>query len=293
MRIIVFLSLIITATGCLPGREAFIQTDKKKPSVPSTGMDEMKAICLDVAIIKIPTSEPEIIEKIWHLADENMVPLDQKSSMDKNGFKVANFGRSPPHDVMRLLQSEKYCSNPRRLQVLDGAQTIVPITGNMESFKCNLLEENDKRLIELPSAQGLLQISPSLQDEKSFLLKVIPIVRAAESHLGPKAVKNASGNLDWEIQTVRKQEIFPKLKMEIGANNGDFIIIGCSDSLNTDLNVLGSEMFVERSAKDIVPKIVIIRPSKKLPDSRKNLGQFGKALPIAIQASWKNLELEP
>ncbi|MFZ9791420.1 MAG: hypothetical protein ACO3F3_03675 [Gemmataceae bacterium] len=206
----------------------------------------MKAICLDVAIIKIPTSEPEIIEKIWHLADENMVPLDQKSSMDKNGFKVANFGRSPPHDVMRLLQSEKYCSNPRRLQVLDGAQTIVPVTGNMESFKCNLFEENDKRLIELPTAQGLLQISPSLQDEKSFLLKVIPIVRAAESHLVPK-----------------------------------------------DLNVLGSEMFVERSAKDIVPKIVIIRPSKKLPDSRKNLGQFGKALPIAIQASWKNLDLEP
>lgn len=293
MRTLVLLLLIITTSGCLPGRDAFIQKDKKRPSAPSTGMDEMKAICLDVAIIKIPTSEPEIMDRIWHLADENMVPLDQKTSMEKNGFKVANFGRSPPHDVMRLLQSEKYCSNPRRLQVLDGAKSIVPVTGNMDSFKCNLFEENDKRLIELPSAQGLLQISPSVQEEKAFSLTVVPVVRAADSHLGPKAVKNASGNLDWEIQTVRKQEICLKLKMEIAANNGDFIIIGCSDSLNTDLNVLGSEMFVERSGKDIIPKIVVIRPSKKLPDSGKNIGQFGKALPIAIQASWKNLELEP
>lgn len=170
---------------------------------------------------------------------------------------------------------------------------MIPVAGIMEPFQCTVFENRDKRSVELPAAQGWIQASPTKLGEDSYHLSLTPVVRSADSHLGPKATKNASGNLDWEIQTVRKEEIFTKLVMDVNVQAGDFLVLSCAETHEPDTNLLGSQLFLEKINQNLTPKLLVIRCSQKAQPPKETLSQFGKSLPIAIQASWKNLELEP
>lgn len=293
MRTATVLSLVLLLSGCFPSRERFLTTENAWLKKPANGMDETKTIRMDIALVKIPAGELEMASNIWHLADENLVPLDRKSTIQSNGFKIANFGKNPPPELLRLLTNEKYCSNPRRLHVSHGSRGMIPVAGVMEPFQCTVLENGEKRSVELPAALGWFQANAIIAGEESYQLSLVPIVRSADSHLGPKATKNASGNIDWEIQTVRKEEIFSRLFMNVNVQAGDFLVLGCTEIRDPDTSLLGSQLFLEKNNQDLIPRLLVIRCSQKAPSPKESLNQFGKALPLAIQASWKNLALEP
>lgn len=287
----IFLVLLMLA-GCLPSADSFVITEKKNENTLFKNIDESNSIRLDVAMVQIPMVEKNILESIWSLADNNAVGLEKKAVLEQNGFRITCFGKTPPSELLRLLGTEKYTPNPRRFHVKIGGSSVIPITGVMDSLNSMLAENDTAQDINLLDAQGFLKVSPVSVSENYYQLKLEPLVKSGKEKLLPRAVKTVSGSLEWEIHSFKSERFLSELTCELKVEAGDFLVIGPSESPKDDLKLLGSNFFYMRVGQNIIPRVLVLRCSKKNASLRDTIGEFGKPLPLAIQASWKNFEDE-
>jgi len=287
----VFLMLLMLA-GCLPSADSFVIQEKKNDNALLKNIDESNSIRLDVAMVQLPMAEKNILESIWSLADNNSVGLEKKAVLEQNGFRITSFGKTPPPELLRLLGTEKYTPNPRRFHVKIGGSSVIPITGVMDSLNTILSENDTTQDINLLDAQGFFKVSPGSVSENYYQLKLEPLIKSGKEKLSPRAVKTVSGSLEWEMHSFKSERILPELTCELKVEAGDFLVIGPSESPKDDLKLVGSNFFYMRVGQNLIPRVLVLRCSKKNAPLRETIGEFGKSLPLAIQASWKNFEDE-
>lgn len=287
----VFLMLLMLG-GCLPSADSLVIQEKKNDNALLKNIDESNSIRLDVAMVQIPLVEKNILESIWNLADNNLVGLEKKAMLEQNGFRITSFGKTPPPELLRLLGTEKYTPNPRRFHVKIGGGSVIPITGVMDSIDSILSENDTIQDINLLDAQGFLKVSPLSVSENFYQLKLEPLIKSGKEKLLPRAVKTVSGSLEWEMHSFKSERILCELACELKVEAGDFLVIGPSESPKDDLKLIGSNFFYTRAGHNIIPRVLVLRCSKKNPPLSETIGGFGKSLPLAIQASWKNFEDE-
>jgi hypothetical protein len=92
------------------------------------------------------------------------------------------------------------------------------------------------------------------------------------------------------MHSFKSERIFDQLACEIKIEAGDFLVIGPTETPKDDLKLLGSNFFYMRVGQNIIPRVLVLRCSKKNTPLRESIGGFGKSLPLAIQASWKDFE---
>ena len=285
----VFLMLFMLA-GCLPSADSFVIQEKKSDNSLLKTIDESNSIRLDVALVQLPMVDKNILESIWSLADNNSVGLEKKAMLELNGFRITSFGKNHPPELLRLLSTEKYTPNPRRLHVKIGAANVIPITGVMDSLDTILFENDTNQDINLLDAQAFLRVSSISVSENSYQLKLEPLIKSGKEKLLPKPVKTASGSLEWEMHSFKSERIFDQLACELKVEAGDFLVIGPTETPKDDLKLMGSNFFYLRNGQNIIPRVLVLRCSKKSAPLRDTLAEFGKSVPLAIQASWKNFE---
>ncbi|NBR06071.1 MAG: hypothetical protein EBT92_09910 [Planctomycetes bacterium] len=285
----IFLMLFMLA-GCLPSADYFVIKEKKNDNSLLQNIDESNSIRLDIAMVQIPLVEKSILESIWSLADNNSVGLEKKAILEQNGFRITSFGKNPPPELLRLLGTEKYTPNPRRFYVKIGGASVIPITGIMDSLDTTLSENETIQDINLLAAQAFFKISPVSVSENYYHLKLEPLIKSGKEKLLPKAVKTVSGSLEWEMHSFKSERFLDELGCELKVEEGDFLVIGPSESPKDDLKLLGSNFFYTRIGQNIIPRVLVLRCSKKNAPLSDTIGEFGKSLPLAIQASWKNFQ---
>ncbi len=285
----IFLILMLVA-GCLPSTDPFVISMEKSESPLLKNIDETNLIRVDVAMLKLPMVERNLLESIWSMSDENAPGLEKKAILDQNGFKIVSFGKNPPSELLRLLSTEKYCPNPRRIHIQIGGKNYIPLTSVMDSLNTTLANNESKKDLNLLQAQAFLQVSPLAVSDNNYQLLITPIIKSGEEKLLPKAVKTVSGALEWEMHSHQAELLLSELTCDLKFEAGDFIVIGPSEKPNSELQKLGSKLFYTRQGQNVVPHLLVLRCSRKNPSLGAALGQFGPALPLAIQASWRNFE---
>ena len=289
VRKTLIISILFLVAGCLPSTDSFVVQNKKNDNSFLNSIDENDSVRIDVALVNLPLVEKNIFESIWSMADHNSVGLEKKAILGQNGFRVTNFGKSPPSELLRLLGSEKYTPNPRRFIVKIGGEKVIPFTGVMESLDSTLFDNDASQIVSLKSAQAFLKVSPVAVSDY-YQLSVQPSIKSGNEKLLPKAVKTVSGNFEWEMHSFKAEKVLEELAFELKVEPGDFVVVGPSETPKEDLKSLGANFFYTKVGQNLVPRILVLRCSKKNKPLSASIGEFGKSLPLAIQASWKNFE---
>ena len=282
--------MLFMMAGCVPSVDPFVIQEKKVDNSLLKNIDESESIRLDVAMVQLPLVEKDILESIWGLADNNVMSLEKKAVLEQNGFRITSFGKTPPPELLRLLGTEKYSPNPRRFHVKIGGEKLIPIAGVLDSLDTTFSENDKLEDINLLAAQPFIKISPVTVSENSYQLLLQPLIKSGKEKLLPKAVKTVSGSLEWEMHSFKSERIFDELACELKIEAGDFLVIGPTETPKDDLKLLGSNFFYMRVGQNITPRVLVLRCSKKNTPLRESIGEFGKSLPLAIQASWKDFE---
>lgn len=263
---LVLLALLI---GALPG---CLWNSKRKPST-HTGLrapfsaENKDIVMMDVALLEAPLGDRYINSSLWELTDEQIIPLEKKSFLEQNGFRIGLVGNSPPAELLMLLTSPKSCANPRRLQFHSDRNDVPPLVlgPKRESVEFQLRKGKEKESIELVQAEHQLKVEAELTDDGRTKLRFTPQVKHGEFSL--ELWKPRPDRSGWMLQPNRPTEVWSSLAWEVTLAPGAYLVIGGRYDREA---TLGHESFVRRDEAAPVQRLLVIRTSRPSQSQAKD-----------------------
>jgi hypothetical protein len=141
------------------------------------GLAGPDVVRLDVALIERPLDDAYLSWDIWKLADEQAVPLERKSLLEDNGFRVGQIGGIKPAALQTLLTSERSCANPRRFFLHCGKSAPLSLGPTSTNWHCQLHLDGEAAPVMFPQAACLLQVVSSFGTEGELHLQFTPQIQ--------------------------------------------------------------------------------------------------------------------
>lgn len=255
---------------------------------PFQGPDVADVVVMDVALLERPVGDHYLNADLWDLADEQVVPLEQKSLLEENGFRVGQVGGITPPGLQALLTSERSCVNPRRIQTHAGNATTVMLGTTQVRCRYEVRQEGQVIPVELEQARCTLLVVPTLTRDGRTKLRFTPQVQHGESSLQPCPAADRSG---WVIQEQRPLEDYPALAWEVSLAPNEYVLVGarydCPESL-------GHQAFFQKEGPSPVQRLLVIRTGRSnlepdpfpAPTAPAGDPAFSKSPSLAFQASY-------
>lgn len=245
-----------------------------------------KLIQMEVALIERSVGDSYLNEQLWESANEQIIPLDRKDGLAKNGFRIGTISGMLPPGLQALLTSERSCANPRRLQRQSGDSTTLLLGLTLPRCKFQLLQEGEGEVIDLEQAQCTFQVVPSIVSvggEPKVRLQFTPTIRHGEASLLTRPAVDRSGTYSWMLQEHRPTETFANLGWEVTLGPNEYLIVGGSLSRQ---QTLGHQVFIRRDEPTPVQRLLVLRAARMQPGLELDDGKpLSRTPPLAVQAA--------
>lgn len=254
---------------------------------PFHGPAAADVIEVRVALVERPPDDPVINQELWALADEQIIPLEQKAALEENGFRVGQIGGNTPAGLLTLLTSGRSNVNPRCLYVHAGHPVPVALGPIAPACSFEMEQNGEVANVSMQKAQCAFSLVSSLTNDGRTRLQFTPEVHYGQKALVPRAAEDGSGFIlqeEWPTKT------YGSLAWEVTLSPNQYIVVGARcDRPET----LGYQCFVRRDESVPVQRLLVIRtcrltapsPSEFVADSSDNLAP-SRTPPLALQAAW-------
>lgn len=280
------LVLLALLLGTLPG---CLWNDERTPSA-HTGLrtpfslQGKDIVVMDVALLEAPLGDRYINSSLWQLADEQIIPLQKKSILEQNGFRIGLVGNSPPSELLMLLTSPRSCANPRRIRFHTNREDVPPLVlgPKQESVKFELRKGKEKEVIQLVQAELQLKIEAEFTEDGRTKIRFVPQIKHGEINL--ELWKPRPDRSGWMLEPNRPTKAWASLAWEVTLAPGAYLVIGGRyDRPGT----LGHASFVRREESVPVQRLLVLRTSRPAQTHSKDTTNDGqhRAPTIAEQAT--------
>jgi hypothetical protein len=248
-----------------------------------TGPDVIR---IDMALLERSPRDPALNQELWSVADEQILPLEQKALLTDNGFRVGLIAGITPAGLQSLLTSERSCVNPRRLLLHAGKTTSLLL--GPKTPQCSFVLERVGRLgeINLVDAECTLQLVPDFTKEGSIRLRFTPQIKHGAVVSSPWKVNDHAG---WVLDTEQPSSSYPELSWEIMLAPNQYALIGAGLERPQSL---GYQCFVRPTEPVPAQRLLVLRASPAslaaVPDhfldSLDDEAALPHSVPLALQA---------
>ena len=203
-----------------------VQPEQAKPS---SWVEQFKsrAIPPDHAFIKIalierPRGDEYINEQIWQHADELIVDLDKRGTLDDNGLRVGQLVGAPPDGLRQLIASPQYCKTrgrvfPQNTTVPIDLETIPALT----AFE--FVHGGERTEETLDQARFWLDVSARIGADGQTTFIFTPKVEHGAPSL---PFQPAADRSTWELRVGKAAKQYPELSWEVTLGANQHLIIG-------------------------------------------------------------------
>src|SRR5262249_56216657 len=114
--------------------------EKRKAFQGRTGSD---VVYVQSYLVERSPGDRYLNDELWRVADEQVVPMEQKAVLVDNGFRVGQIGGILPATLQDLLNSKTSCPNPRGRQLHAGNPVTLVIGPRTAASRFRLFLGND------------------------------------------------------------------------------------------------------------------------------------------------------
>ncbi len=192
----------------------------KARSLPTaiTGQD---VIQFELALIERPLYDKFVNNELWLLADEQIVPLEQKAYLDDSGFRVGLVNGLNPSGLQTLLTSNRSCQLPWRQYTRAGNAALYPLGPTIAH--CKLDRPGTGETLTFEQATCFMQITPTLAPGNKVTLHCVPRIRHGESEMVARQTSDGSAPL--LVQEFPFKE-FDDLAFDVTMEINQYLVIG-------------------------------------------------------------------
>lgn len=267
---------IVLLSGCLSpeGRHATSWLDHFRGSTHPEGPD---VVFLDVAWIERPLADPFINGDVWVGIDEQVLPVESKSHLGENGWRVGLIPGIVPPELQELLTSDVVGTERRRIWLRDGNPTSLPL-GELQP-SCRFLWHPDPgskgESHDLIDARWSLAVTPRLTENGQIALQFHPEIHHGEHRFWRPPSEGGDGlSLAGQQALLR----FDAIQAEVSLASNDFVVIGtrCGDP-----GSVGYQALVGMRGENLVQRLLVIRAGRIAPRGEPFLTQE-EPMPVAV-----------
>lgn len=277
-----FVLLTALLTGLLSGCAWQEKRSSWMPRLrPFRGVEGEDVVQMDVALLEARIGDNYINGSLWELADEQILPLEKKSILEQNGFRIGQVGSSPPSELLMLLTSPRSCANPRRIQLRAGKKAPPLVLGpKRTTSRFDIRRGNEKKAVELLTAEHLLKVEATLTEDGRTKIRFTPEVTHGE--ISAEFFRPKPDRSGWMMQPTQSKESYPTLEWEVTLSPGEYLVIG---GRYNKPGTLGHACFVRKDEAAPVQRLLVIRTTRTVPGVGEDDAKEEMAPPIALQAN--------
>lgn len=210
--------LLMLGTGCVLPERGERTSWLNRMGSPDDG----RCAVLEVALIERPAGDTYLNRGVWEHADELVLDLDRRATLDENGLRVGLLVGAPPEEFQELLLSKRSCSNPHALLIPPGRAVPIYLGGVREQTTFDLVQGPQRHAVALDQARYGLEVLPSAAEGKTRLT-FTPKVENGEPAL---PFVRTPGSEGWQLRIERPNKRYAELSWEVALGPGQYLIIG-------------------------------------------------------------------
>ncbi len=256
-------------TGCF-GSKASRPGEWLNSFRQSAGPTGPNALFIEYALIERPQGDPKIDKEIWSDADEQVIPVENRSLIETNGFRVGRYGNVLPSPLQAMLANpQTELGHRQRRLYFDGEfkLNIGKTAGKCEvQLPVGSEEEGDGKQVLIDAEFGLT-ITASKDGEEKILLEFTPEVQSSE--------KKSGGITLWS--TAKQSNKLTNLSWRVSVGPDEHLLIGTSSMRE---ETIGHRAFLLSDGKEPKQRILLLKTGRMQNDT-KGLSMGKDASPIA------------
>lgn len=243
------------------------------------------AFQLETYLIETSLRDPFVEEELWSLADDQVVPLELKALLEKNGLRVAQVGGVAPAGLQALMRSPRSCPDPRRIQQAFGKTADVKLGPPLAQATFQVQADGATTPLDLHQAECYIIVAPTMATDGRIRLRCKPEVRHGNSVVAPSPSQDRT---TWLFQKQQPTETFDGLAWEVTLGAAEYTVIGGRFDRPDSL---GNVAFIRTQESPPRQRILVLRASRPgnpgIRESENAPDTFtGRTPPLAIQAAW-------
>jgi hypothetical protein len=272
--------LIGLLAGCASGSGVHSTSwlKRRQPFHGPTGPDVVR---MEIALLECPVGDSYINLDLWKLADEQVVPLENKAALEDNGFRVGQVGGIIPDELQELLTSKRSNVNPRERQVMGGYRAELNLGPVLAQCSFILQEDGQPVTVSLDQARCRLTVVPRMTPDGKAQLHFTPEIEYGEQVPDFHPAEDGSG---WVMQVQRPCQTYPALGWDVTLEPNQYLVVGARFDQPRSL---GYACFVQADAAATVQRLLVIRTSRAgtptEPDAGADTVCSRQAPPLALQ----------
>ena len=240
---------------------------------------------IDIALIEVRPGDPFINKELWCYTDEQIVDMERRLLLERNGFRVGQLVGMPPAKFQQLLTNERSCLNARTQFLGSGQFTRCDLGGEREETRFSIQADGQKTSVEFERAKLQLEISAALVRQGKTKLRFLPRVEHGEAVQQIRPAADLNGLV---MLVERPSKAFPELTWEVSLSPNEYLVIGALAPADDNF---AAQAFVRDDERPAVQRLLVIRTSRTAPSddlqpaSLEDFARAQTAMPLALQAT--------
>jgi hypothetical protein len=246
---------------------------------PGLGPD---TVPLEITVVRQPLGGRTVNEEIWREADEQVIPLEMRGTLEANGYRIGTIGGTAPPVLQTLLASPRSVASAQRAALKLGKPLFVPLGRGDTPCALKVVQEGETTALTLDKAQCGLALEIALADDGDLVLRFEPRVRHGDQQLSPRPAADRS---DWTLTAGRPEEKYPRLAWEVSLAANEYVLIG---GLPDRPHTLGHGSFIRVEEDSASQDVLVIRatrpPGGPLTVTSQRPPSPTEPVPLALQS---------
>ena len=221
---------------------AVFNTNSSRPG----RMLEPKYCKIDSAILSRPVGDRAVDSSLWNVADEQVVPLDLRQSLEANGLRVGIITGALPTDVMETFRPNPPLQEAQWVHIAmpEGEHTPIAVGGQTESVTLLLNHKGKIDGRDYSNASGRLIVTTGHEGPHDVSLRIVPEVHHGLTRRTIAPIQNPGpfAQQEFSIKDGQQEDILRDLSMQIDVKPGQTVVIGCRAS---QARSLGTFLFTQ------------------------------------------------
>ncbi len=236
-------------------------------------------VLLDIALIQQPFDDDYLRHELWTGADEMILPIEVRETLDLNGYRVGILVGSAHEKLTQLIQSERTCLEHKGRSSANGLTVTQNLRETKETVPCRIQTGKRTEAVTLDRPRFLLDLIPTLAADPVVRLKVAPRVETGDKAVNYKPLPNES---KWELELKRSDRVLTGCTFAIDLQPNQILILG--PRLDRE-GTVGFESFVHQAGEDTYQRLLVLKQVRPNQPRYDPIEYSGVSPPLAAQAT--------
>ncbi len=204
---------------------------------------------LDSAIVSRPVGDPVVDASVWNVADEQLIPLDARQTLEANGLRIGVITGSLPADVLEAFKATPPQKETQWVHVAlpEGEHTPFVLGGTTETVTLLLNHRGKVDGRDYHDAGGRLLVTPSHSGSKAVAIRIVPEVHHGDTRrtIAPLQSNAPFAQQEFSIKDGQQEDILRELGVTVDLQPNQTLVIGCRTQQTRSL---GTFLFTQPEA---------------------------------------------